>query len=316
MANIDQVAALIQSHANRDESRFLAIAKQIAADAERRGHSRAATLLARVLERIIQDPAIARLITASESTIRLHDMLLDAMTRTKLDRVIVEQGQRDLLRRHGFAPMRKLLLVGPPGTGKTMTPMALAGELGLPLFTVRTDSIVDSHLGETAKNLRTVFDAIASMRAVYLIDEVDGIGGERGQKQEVGEMQRVVNSLLECLGRDTSDSDSIVVCATNHRNELDRALYRRFDAVIEYHRPSSEVAVQLMQARLERLDTSAVDWPAMGIRATGLSHSEITQASHQVAKTAILDGRDAVCPRALVAELQSRHDIHRESRRQ
>jgi SpoVK/Ycf46/Vps4 family AAA+-type ATPase len=159
-------------------------------------------------------------------------MALPEVLGARLERVLTEQRERDRLREHGFSPMRKLLLVGPPGTGKTMTAAALAGEMGLPLFSIQLDGLITKYMGETAAKLRLVFDAIQSTRGVYLFDEFDALGGERGSKNDVGEIRRVLNSFLQFLEQD--DSDSIVLGATNHVGLLDRALFRRFDAVLEY----------------------------------------------------------------------------------
>jgi SpoVK/Ycf46/Vps4 family AAA+-type ATPase len=110
-------------------------------------------------------------------------MALPEALGARLDRVLTEQRERDRLREHGFSPMRKLLLVGPPGTGKTMTAAALAGELGLPLFSIQLDGLITKYMGETAAKLRLVFDAIQSTRGVYLFDEFDALGGERGSQE-------------------------------------------------------------------------------------------------------------------------------------
>ena len=198
---------------------------------------------------------LAGLLTVGYPKTRVADMALEDDLRQRIDRVLVEQRQRERIREHGFAPLRKLLLVGPPGTGKTMTAAALAGELGLPLFTIQLDGLITKYMGETAAKLRLVFDAMQATRGVYLFDEFDALGGQRGGGNDVGEIRRVLNSFLQFLEMD--DSDSLVIGATNHVKLLDRALFRRFDAVLEYELPSQQIATQVMRARLGLLDTSA-----------------------------------------------------------
>jgi SpoVK/Ycf46/Vps4 family AAA+-type ATPase len=189
-----------------------------------------------------------------------------------------------------------------------MTAAALAGELGLPLFSIQLDGLITKYMGETAAKLRLVFDAIQSTRGVYLFDEFDALGGERGSKNDVGEIRRVLNSFLQFLEQD--DSDSIVLGATNHVGLLDRALFRRFDAVLEYPLPTEEIATRVMRARLAILDTSNIEWHAAAKAAEGLSHAEIAMACEQAAKNAILDHTTTVRDTELVAALAERRSTH------
>lgn len=327
MATADQVKALIRSHADGDDTRFYAIAMQVAAQAARSGHGKFAQELRELVDQVkarakATEPArgpnpvplaqprgeLAGLLTVGYPKTRVADMALPEVLGARLERVLTEQRERDRLREHGFSPMRKLLLVGPPGTGKTMTAAALAGELGLPLFSIQLDGLITKYLGETAAKLRLVFDAIQSTRGVYLFDEFDALGGERGSKNDVGEIRRVLNSFLQFLEQD--DSDSIVLGATNHVGLLDRALFRRFDAVLEYSLPTEEIATRVMRGRLALLDTSNLEWHAAAKAAEGLSHAEIAMACEQAAKNAILDHTTAVRDTELVAALAERRSTH------
>lgn len=328
MATADHIKALIRSHSEGDEERFYAIALQVAAQAARQGHTKMAKELRDLVDRaktrgeppaqgqktkpvpIVQPRGeLAGLLTASFPTIRLADMALDQSVRSRLERILLEQRQREQLRAHGMSPIQKLLLVGPPGTGKTMTASALASELGVPLFTIRLDGLITRYLGETAAKLRLIFDAIQQTRAVYFFDEFDALGSERATKNEVGEIRRVLNSFLQFLEQD--DSDSIVAGATNHPQILDKALFRRFDSVIEYGLPSAEISEQVMRARLALLDTSKVDWSAAVEAAEGLSHSDVTRACEQAAKNAILRQHTRIDTGELVEALRDRRAVHR-----
>lgn len=328
MATADHIKALIRSHSEGDEERFYAIALQVAAQAARQGHTKMAKELRDLVDRakahgeppaqgqktkpipIVQPRGeLVGLLTASFPTIRLADMALDQSVRSRLERILLEQRQREKLRAHGMSPIQKLLLVGPPGTGKTMTASALASELGIPLFTIRLDGLITRYLGETAAKLRLIFDAIQQTRAVYFFDEFDALGSERATKNEVGEIRRVLNSFLQFLEQD--DSDSLVAGATNHPQILDKALFRRFDAVIEYGLPSADISEQVMRARLALLDTSKVDWSAAAEAAEGLSHSEVTRACEQAAKNAILQQHTRIDTGELVEALRERRAMHR-----
>lgn len=328
MATADHVKALIRSHSEGDNERFYAVALQVAAQAARQGHTKFAQELRDLVDRskvrgeaptpgqrtkpipIVQPRGeLAGLLTAAFPTIRLADMALDRQVRTRLERILLEQRQREELRAHGMSPIRKLLLIGPPGTGKTMTASALAGELGVPLFTIQLDGLITRYLGETAAKLRLIFEAIQQTRAVYFFDEFDALGSERATKNEVGEIRRVLNSFLQFLEQD--DSDSIVAGATNHPQILDRALFRRFDSVIEYGLPSPDISEQVMRDRLALLDTSQVNWPNVVEAAKGLCHSDLTRACERAAKNAILQGHTCVDSQEFVEALQERRATHR-----
>lgn len=328
MAKADQIKALIRCHADGDDTRFYAVAMQVAAQAARSGHGNFAQELRELVDKAkaqsktaestrssrpvpLAQPRgeLAGLLSVGYPKTRLTDMALSVGLADRLDRVIQEQRQRERLRSHGFSPLRKLLLVGPPGTGKTMTASALAGELGLPLFTIQLDGLITKFMGETAAKLRVVFEAIAETRGVYLFDEFDALGSQRDAGNDVGEIRRVLNSFLQFLELD--DSDSLVVGATNHGGLLDQALFRRFDAVFEYELPTRDIAVEVMQARLALLYTSAVDWEAATASADGLSHAELTRACEQAAKDALLNDTTALETAGLVAALDERRMMRR-----
>ncbi len=204
----------------------------------------------------------------------------------------------------GFAPLKRLLLVGPPGTGKTLTARILAGELRLALFTVRLDGLITKFMGETAAKLRIIFDAVAETSGVYLFDEVDALAGARTQGNDVGEIRRVLNSFLQFLEQDLSDS--VIVATSNLPEHLDRALYRRFDATLDYPMPTGAIANQVIRNRLAILDLEDVDWKRVSAAAKGLSHSEVTAAAEHAAKDAILIDRTQVTTELLVGALKAR----------
>lgn len=327
MARADYIKALIRSHAEGDDERFYAIAMQVAAQAARQGHTRFAQELRDLVDQargrdqvaasgqqtrpvpIVQPRGeLAGLLTAGFPKARLSDMSLEESVRKRVERVIVEYRRRVVLHEHGLGPLRKLLLIGPPGTGKTMTAAVLAGELGLPLFTIQLDGLITKYLGETAAKLRLIFDAILETRAVYLFDEFDALGSERAARNEVGEIRRVLNSFLQFLELD--ESQSLIVAATNHPQLLDRALFRRFDTVIEYRLPSRAVAEQVLRARLAFLDTKHLDWSRVLAAVEGLSQADLARACEHAAKNAILAERRDVENVELLEALEERRGAH------
>ena len=326
MPTAAQLKALISSHADGDEERFYSVALQVAAQAARQGHIRFAQELRNVVDSArAKGPAssgqqvrpvplvqprgeLAGLFTAAYPKTRLSEMVLSPDVRRRLELVLTEQRQRAHLRSHGLQPQRKLLLVGPPGTGKTMTALALAGELGLPLFSIQLHSLITKYLGETAAKLRLIFDAIRETRAVYLFDEFDALGTDRAARNEVGEIRRVLNSFLQFIEHD--DSESVVVAATNYPTLLDRALLRRFDAVIQYGLPDRTVALHVMKNRLGLLRTNKVKWPLVQNAAKGLSHAEIVRACDGVVKNAILNRTTDVNTAKIVDALRDRRSAH------
>ena len=311
--------ALLRSHIEGDDEQFLAVAMQVAAHEARQGHGKLAQQLRQLVnearERYVKranQPVplvqpkgdLAALVSATYSDTRLSSMVLPPVLEQRLKRVVAEQRQQHRLQERGLRPRRKLLLLGPPGSGKTMTAAALAGELHLPLFTVVFDALITRFMGETAAKLRLVFDAMASTRGVYLFDEFDAIGARRGERNDVGEIRRVLNSFLQFLEND--DSDSLIVAATNHPELLDPALFRRFDDVIQYELPDVAVASDILKARLALFDTEGIDWQEAANAAEGLSQGELSRAADEAAKRAVLADRTVVTQEDLSASIRER----------
>jgi len=327
MATAEQLKALLESHAEGDDDRFFAVMIQLAAHAARQGHGKLAQELRTFIDKAklesgrdagraprptpVAQPRgeLGSLLAASYPKAQLRDLILTEETRSHLARVVVEQRQRDKLVARGLHPRRKILLVGPPGTGKTYSARALAGELHLPLFTVLLDGLITKYMGETAGKLRLIFDGAARTRGVYFFDEFDALGGERGNPNDVGEARRTLNSFLQFLEQD--ESDSVILAATNHVTLLDSALFRRFDDIIEFSLPDEALAMQAMKARLAAVETKGINWRAMATAAKGLSYAEIAKACDDAAKDAVLSDRSAVGSADLRTALTRRRDTRR-----
>lgn len=314
-ASGDHLKALVKSHTSGDDEGFYAVAMQVAAKAARQGHHRLAGELKDLVDAArrqsrgtvvtpIAQPRgeIADLASASFPEVGLQDLVVGEAIRAQIKQVLAEQRQRHGLTERGFHPVHRLLLEGPPGTGKTMTAAVIAHDLDLPLMTIRLDSVLSKYLGETGSKLRLLFEAVASQRAVYLFDEFDALGGDRAGN-DVGEARRILNSFLVFL--EQASPESIVVAATNHRAILDRALFRRFDMVISYHHPTPDEAVAVLKARLGPMG-KGIRWaPVQGLT-QGMSHAELVKAAETAAKRALLAGDDRVTAGTLAEALGER----------
>lgn len=325
MATAEQVKALLKSYGEGNGEHFASVALQIAADAARGGKGQLAQQLRDLVDDIKRKQAagkiggavpiarptgeLASLLSVSYPQTHLSEMVLSRETAANLHRVLHEYRSQARLREHGFSARRKLLLVGPPGCGKTMTAAALAGELKFPLFSVQLHGLITKFMGETAAKLRLLFDAMSETQGIYFFDEFDAIGTDRGAKNDVGEIRRVLNSFLQFLEQD--DSDSIVIAATNYEAMLDEALFRRFDDVIRYGRPDSGQIASLIRNRLREFLGDRLAWPKIREVAGGLSHAEIARACDDAAKDCILHERGKVTTSMLVATLHDRRKIDR-----
>jgi len=305
VSNAKQILAMLKSRAEGDEESFFSIALQVAASEARQGRRQTAEEMRSEIDRAraktsrgasipIQFASprgeIEGLLELREARYKFKDMVLDDRLLQRFDDVVRQQRKRDWLREHGRVPTRRVLFVGPPGSGKTMSAEALAGELGLPLFVIRLESLITRFMGETASKLRLIFDETAKRRGVYLFDEFDAVGGQRTATNDVAEMRRVLNSFLQFMEEGNS-TDSVIVCSTNHPSLLDRALLRRYDQVLEFDAPDAKQIQRLISSNIAPLKAPRLAWKKLLPAAEGLSQAELVRAVDDAVKTAILDER-------------------------
>lgn len=320
MATAAQVTELLRAFARNEDDHFLRVAMQLAASEAQRGHVKVAAEMRELIDRAqvratprqsarplpLAQPKgeLAELLTAQYPQQHLASMVVSEAVEQRLQRILKEQRHHETLAGHGLEPRRKLLLVGPPGTGKTLTASILATELRLPLFVARFDSLITKFMGESASKLRLVFDALKTTRGVYLFDEFDSLGLQRGSQHDVAEMRRTLNMFLQLIEQDRSDS--LIVAATNHGASLDAALFRRFDDVIRYELPDASQAEVLLRNSLALLAGPGLDYAYLARKATGLSHSDIVKASADAMKDAVIEGDGTINQERVVLHLAER----------
>jgi SpoVK/Ycf46/Vps4 family AAA+-type ATPase len=314
-ASADHIKALVKSHAAGDDEQFYSVTLQVAAGAAQRGHRKLALELKELVESARRSPrrasvtAIAKprgelgeLVTATFPEVRVRELVVSPAVHASIEQVIAEQRQRQRLIARGFHPAFRILLEGPPGTGKTMTASVVAHELDLPLLTIQLDSIFSKFLGETGSKLRTLFEAAAEQRAIYFFDEFDALAANR-VGNDVGEARRILNSFLVFL--EQASPQSIFIAATNHAAILDPAVFRRFDTTISYGLPDHTQARAVIKARLGPLG-KGLRWPPVDAEVDGLSHAELVKAAESAAKAALMTGHAVVDTATLVEAVRAR----------
>lgn len=305
MATAEKIIALLKSYGDQDESRFYSTAMQIAAAEAKKGHSKLAEELKTLIDKIksqrnIYSATKTRMLPINEAQkelkdllevyrphIKTKDMVLNKDVSESINRILSEQQKFDQLLQHNLEPRRKLMLVGPPGCGKTMTAKAIAGDLEIPLFVIRLDGLISRYMGESIAKLKLIFDSMYQHRAVYLFDEFDSIGSNRSYGNDVGEIKRVLNSFLMNIEKD--ESNSLLIAATNLPESLDKALFRRFDDIIMYPLPSEEEISQLIKVQLKGYEvTNKRNLKAVAKSAVGLSFADISNACRDAIKEMII----------------------------
>jgi SpoVK/Ycf46/Vps4 family AAA+-type ATPase len=265
MARSDLLLNLVKAGVSGDTGTFRRTVDAIVAEERGKQHNVLADQIERVVRmtngNTLSNPA--RQLT--EASHRGRDFIAEVMPRRKLDELVLpdttqlatkqfieEQQRASLLRSHSLEPRHRILLVGPPGNGKTTLAEAIAESLALPLFVVRYEGMIGSFLGETASRLRRVFECARTIPCVLFFDEFDAVGKERGDRHETGEIKRVVTSLLMQI--DELPSYVVVIAATNHAELLDRAVWRRFQLRLTLPAPSQRQLIEFIELLAQKTE--------------------------------------------------------------
>lgn len=303
------VVNLIKAHCSGDEKLFRKALNQLVVDEERKGN----LYVAKCLESSYKQPNnIGELITSEffntqsiseipkdkdsslelieiiKPTIKLSDVALPTNIRTVLEQITREQKNFEKLMSRGVRPTNRVLFCGPPGCGKTMTANAIAGELEIPMAYVRLDGLVSSYLGQTGANLRKVFDFVKDKRILLFLDEFDAIGKKRDDKNELGELKRVVTTLLQNL--DSLSENVVLVAATNHHHLLDSAIWRRFQTPIMLELPDKNQREQIISKYInENLYNYEIDLNSIVMLTDDMSGSQIINFLESLSKYCIME---------------------------
>jgi len=308
MTNSELIKQLFLSFSSKDDDAFMQAARAYIEREKRKKH----TIVAKDLEKALYQTAVSSstqkrfktsppvprdtekgfpLLEIQYFELDFDALLLSEQTKKQLERIVLEFKDADVLASYNLEHKKKILLCGKPGTGKTFSVQAISSVLHIPVVYIRFDAIISSYLGETAGNLRKVFDFIENGTWIVLFDEFDIIGKNRDDHHEHGEIKRVVNNFLQML--DNIKGDSLLFAATNHQNILDSAIWRRFDAVIDYELPNEVTRKKLFEQYLKPLKRDKnLDLNHAVKQSKGLSPADIKMIAIEALKSTIIDHRD------------------------
>jgi SpoVK/Ycf46/Vps4 family AAA+-type ATPase len=303
MARGELMKKLLASY-GRDEE-FRAVAEQIITEEENKNNRVLARSLRRTLEagpsRATRPKALASLIPFPEAagdfieliepTRNKQDIVLSAENTRIFQDLIIEFRRADEIRRRGLPVRSKMLFCGPPGCGKTLCAEVFAAELGLPLYVVKLDRLISSYLGETATNVRKIFEFARKQPCVLFFDEFDAIARARDEDGEHNELRRVVNSLLIFIDR--IQPKGFLVAATNLDHALDPAIWRRFDEVVWFDRPDPRMIARFLKMKFKNVAAS-FDAEMHVAELEGFSYAELDRICVQAIKGAVIDHRKQV----------------------
>ncbi len=314
MATAEQMKSLVKAYADCNDEKFKTVVLQIAAHEARLGHDNLARELKKQIDRvgskranIVQLTSTNPMLSLSMPSHDLSELIVSEDITDKIQRILNEYRNRNKLISYGLTNRRKILIEGNPGTGKTLTASIIASELSLPLYTVQMDKLVTKYMGETSAKLRQVFDSIESNVGVYLFDEFDAIGADRSLDNEVGEMRRILNSFLQFIEQD--GSESIIIAATNNQRLLDQALFRRFDDVLHYMLPAHMEIKRLLEYKIKSYDENFTIPKDVIKAADGLSHAEIARVCDDAIKNSILND-ESITDKIIISLLNERHNVY------
>ncbi|MFS1245079.1 AAA family ATPase [Enterococcus lactis] len=314
MATADQIKSLVKSYAEGNDERFKTTVLQIAAYEAKKNHVNFARELKTLIE--TKRPAKPNVISLNKTNptlqmtfpdFQLEDLIVSDEIKERIFRILNEYKNKHKLQQFGLQNRRKILIEGPPGTGKTFTASVIASELSLPLYTVQVDKLITKFMGETSIKLRQIFESIENNVGVYFFDEFDAIGTDRSMDNEVGEMRRILNSFLQFFEQDTSES--LIIAATNNQKLLDQALFRRFDDILHYTLPTTKEVSTIFTNRLSVFQKGFNPTDKLITTAKVLSQAELVKICDDAIKESILSGNE-ITEKQLLTLVDERVNIY------
>ena len=316
MARSDLLISLVKASVGGDKTAVRSAVESIIAEEKGKQHNVLAERLTRALQangngsRSIPQSAyegqnrVREALAEVRPKHQLDDLVLNERTRQSVDQLIEEQQRASLLRAHGLDPRHRVMLVGPPGNGKTSLAEAIAEALAVPFFIIRYEALIGSYLGETAQRLKRVFDFIRTTPCVVFFDEFDAIGKERGDVHETGEIKRVVSSLL--MHVDELPSYAVVIAASNHAELLDRAVWRRFQLRLSLPAPTAKELQIYFDQHFQQFDGSLGVSSATIVKRLGqISYAEAEEFVLDIRRREVLSMNEKSLKAILSEQLQA-----------
>ncbi len=312
--NADIIKRIVRAIADGSQSDLERLARKVAEAERKQGHARLADQLQEILDKPRPKKSSTQAITDSERGLKElplsrrhgellatvipresleHHMVLPPEVEDRFARTEREYAARERLGAYGLRNRKTILLYGPPGCGKSLGAKRLGWNTGLPLLKVRFDALISSYFGESAANLRAVFEAARERPCVLLLDECDFIARSRSTSKDIGEASRIVNSLLQLM--EEFDAPGLLVATTNVESSLDNALFRRFDEVFQVPLPGPKEIEKLLRLTLSSVHVAElVNWEALVRQLSGASAAMAVKAAQDAAKAAVLSGEKIV----------------------
>jgi SpoVK/Ycf46/Vps4 family AAA+-type ATPase len=318
------IKELFKAFVTEDKQKFIEFAQAIISDEKKLNHQLFANELKSIINQIETSNVVHEtdyskrykknipiprdnekgfpLLELKEYDLSWDDIILNSELKSQLQKITKGFWNKELLNSYGLKPKQKILFYGPPGTGKTLTAKMFSSLLGYPLVYVRFDSIVSSYLGETASNLKKIFDFIENGHWVVLLDEFDVVGKQRDDQHEHGEIKRVVNNFMQML--DSFSGDSLIIAATNHQHLLDPGLWRRFDDILFFDLPTSEQRENLYRYYFKSIKKSTIDFNQLANKSDGFSGADISQVVAETIREMVIDNSVTISEDMIIKSIE------------
>lgn len=311
MTTGELLVALFEAYKNQDDSAFINVGMTLVKEEKEKNHYVLSNKLRKIL--LSSDEGLAKTYTnrlnrkfdlpkdKDNGTDLLKviyprktfdDLIISNEIKKQLDSIIKEYDKKEILKAYGMVPKRKLLFCGPPGCGKTLCAEVIANTLDLPILYTCFDSLISSYLGETASNIRKVFDYASKNNWILFFDEFDAVGKSRDNIDETSELKRVVNSFLQIL--DGFECDSLIIAATNHEKSIDTALWRRFDEIILFDLPNCNQITKFIKHKLRAFEVDNLNIEYFTKKLKGCSYADIERVCIASIKKCIMNGNEPI----------------------